>query len=264
LTEHLDELFAELATPTARGCCYTFEHVVRPGERRRYALDLDGQTLFESDAPEGLVGPFVQHVNRRAIEGCDQLVLHAGGVEVEGVGVVFPGRMEAGKSTLAAGLVRAGLAYLTDEAVAIDRETLVIQPYPKPLSLDPGSWSLFPELEPHADLSSDDYKREQWQVAPRRIRPGALGGPCSIGLVMFPRYAAGAETTLEPLRRAEALMALSENTFRFTDHGRADLDLLADVVRGSESHVLTIGDLGRAVELFSSLVGAGASASPVP
>jgi hypothetical protein len=91
------------------------------------------------------------------------------------MGLVFAGVMEAGKTTLVAGLVRAGFGYLTDEAGAIERETLLIQPYPKPLSLEPGSWPLFPELEPQADLATDEYKAYEWQVPTAAIRPGALG-----------------------------------------------------------------------------------------
>ena len=44
--------------------------------------------------------------------------------------------MESGKTTLTAGLVRAGFDYLSDEAVAFDWDTLDIVPYAKPLSID--------------------------------------------------------------------------------------------------------------------------------
>jgi hypothetical protein len=256
LARHIGELFADLTTPGPDGHHYAFRVTAPPEGHPRCELTLDGQPMFETLSPEALVTSLVQDVNRRAVEGCDLLTLHAGGVESGGMGLVFPGAMEAGKTTLVAGLVRAGFGYLTDEAVAIDRESLLIHPYPKPLSLDPGSWRLFPELEPHADLATDEYKSYEWQVPTGAIRAGALGRSCPVGVVVFPRYEPGADTALEPLRRAEALVELAQNTFKFKDRSRATLDLLAEVVRPVACYRLTMGELARAVEVVSSLAGA--------
>jgi hypothetical protein len=233
------------------------------GNDQPFELSLDGTRVTATPEAERLVGTLVHDLNRRALEGCAHLALHAGGVEHGGTGVVLPAVSEAGKTTLVAGLVRAGFGYLSDEAVAIDRDTLEIHPYRKPLSIDTGAWPLFPELEPHADLPTDAYKTDQWQVPPAAIRPGALGGPCRVDLVVFPRYDRDAPTTLEPMRRAEALVELAKNTFGFDVQGRAALDLLAEVVRGAECFELVMGDLDGAVELVSALVGVGASPARV-
>jgi hypothetical protein len=256
LTRHIGKLFADLTTSAPDGHRYTIRTVGRLAGNPRCELTLDGHLLFEQPVPERLVPSLVQHVNRRAVEDCDLLTLHAGGVESGGMGLVFPGIMEAGKTTLVAGLVRSGFGYLTDEAVAIDRESLLIQPYPKPLSLDPGSWPLFPELEPQADLATDEYKASEWQVPIGAIRPGALGRSCPVGVVVFPRYEPGADAALEPLGRAEALVELAQNTFKFPDRSRDTLDLLAEVVRPAACYRLTTGELDRAVEAVSSLAGA--------
>jgi hypothetical protein len=201
------------------------------------------------------VTPLIQDINRRAVAACDNLSIHAGGVEREGVGLVFPGGIAAGKSTLVAGLLRAGFRYLTDEAVALDRDTLWIRPYPKPVSLDPGSWPLFPELEPDADLATGDYKAAQWQVPPNAIGPGLLGQSCPIGVVVFPRLEVGAESRLEPVGRAEALVELAGHTFRFSDRSRDALDLLAEAVRPATCYRLTVGRLEPAVALLVRLTG---------
>jgi hypothetical protein len=259
LTDYLSELFADLAKSARDGHCYVLRPTSDHRDDARCDVVLDGRVVFRAPMAEHLVGTLVRAVNAEAVERCEPVALHAGGVEREGLGLVFPGRMEAGKTTLVAGLVRAGMGYLTDEAVAIDPETLLIRPYPKPLSLDPGSWGLFPELEPNAPLASDAYKRDQWHVPSAAIRPGALGRSCPVGLVVFPRYAPGETTALEPLRRAEALLELAKHTFHFKDHSRVALDLLADVIRPAACYRLTIGDLDGAVALLSSLVG-----SPTP
>jgi hypothetical protein len=217
-------------------------------------LALDDERMFVAPVRERLLSSLVQHVNRRAVERSHGLALHAGGVEHDSISFVFPAAMEAGKTTLAAGLVRAGLGYLTDEAVVVDPRTLMIQPYPKPFSLDPGSWDLFPEFEPHADLASDEYKAYDWQIAPDAV--GRIGRSCPIGMIAFPQYTPGAETELIPMARAEALVELAKNTFRFDARPREALDVLADVVRAAECYRFTVGDLASAVELVTSAVGA--------
>jgi hypothetical protein len=217
-------------------------------------LRFDGDRIGEAEVVEGLVATLVHDLNRRALEDCAHLVIHAGGVEHGGTGIVFPAAMEAGKTTLTAGLVRAGFDYLSDEAVIIDRETLRIHRYPKPLSLDRGAWALFPELEPQSDLPSDEYKADQWQVPPGDIRPHALGGECPVSLMVFPRYEQGAGTAVEPLGRGEALVELAKNTFKFDVQGAPTLDVLAEVVRPAACYRLTSGDLDRAVAAVTDLL----------
>jgi hypothetical protein len=220
------------------------------------ALLFDGERVREAPDPEGLVMPLVHDVNQRAVGDSELLTIHAGGVEHEDAGLVFPGPTEAGKTTLVAGLVRAGFGYLTDEAVAIDREALLIRPYPKPLCLDPGSWPLFPELEPRAELTTTSYKADEWPVPSEAIGPGARGGSCRVGLIVFPRFERGARTALEPIRRAEALVELAKYTFGFKDQGRVALDPLADVVRRADCYRLTMGGLDPALDLVSGVTGA--------
>ena len=154
---------------------------------------------------------------------------HAGGVERDGVGFVFPARMESGKTTLTAGLVRTGFRYLTDEAVAFDWETGEIEPFPKPLSIDEGSWFLFPEIVPEPAPGETGPPVTQWQVPPEAIRAGSTGGPCRARFVVFPEYEAAAETALQPMSRADAIVELAKNTFHFKDHARRALDVLAGV-----------------------------------
>jgi hypothetical protein len=223
-------------------------------EQTRSELWIDDERVGEADAAEGLIATFVHDLNRRALDGSGHLILHAGGIEHDGIGLVLPGATEAGKTTLTAGLVRAGFGYLTDEGVAVDRDTLRIRPYPKPFSIDQGSWSLFPELQPHADLATDEYRKVQWQVPPADIRPDALGRSCTIALIVFPTYESGSKTSIEPLGSAEALVELAKNTYKFNVQGAPALDVLAEVVRPASCYRLTSGDLDAAVAAVIDLL----------
>jgi hypothetical protein len=214
----------------------------------------DGEQVVTSVSLSGLATSFVHHVNSKAIQPDYAVMSHAGGVERDGTAVVLPAHMESGKTTLTTGLVRAGFGYLTDEAVAFDWETGIIEPYPKPLSIDAGSWFLFPELTPAPAPGEDAPPVDQWQVPPSAIRADAVGAPSQARFVVFPRYEDGVDTRLTPMTRADALVELAKNTFKFNERPRRALDALAEVVRAAECHRIAVGDLDDACALIRELV----------
>ena len=255
LRARLDEVLGPLASDGPVAHRYLLCRSGDVGSELPYELRFDDQRVSGAAAGWAMVDSVVHDLNRRVVDASPHLLLHAGGVAGDGRAVALPGQMEAGKTTLTAGLVRAGLGYLTDEALALDRETLLVQPYPKPLSIDPGAWALFPELAPLPAPADEGYEYVQWQVPATAIRPGAVAGPCPVVAVVFPRYEAGADTLLEPVGRAEALVELARNTFRFKERGASELDLLAQLARGAECYRLTMGGLAAAVDLVAGLLG---------
>jgi hypothetical protein len=251
LDAYVTELFAALAFDGEAQHHYAIRGA-NDGASGAYELLLDGETIATEQSAEHLIGPLVHRVNRDAITGAPFLVLHAGGVERAGCGVVFPGHMEAGKTTIVAALVRSGCGYLTDEAVALEWSSDFIEPYPKPLSIDPGAWPFFPELEP-VDFANGGHKATQWQVPPTAIRPHSLGQRCRARYLIFPRYVPDCDTTLARLGRAEALVELAKNTFDFKHQARRALDALHRVVESADCFRLTMGDLEGACELVIDL-----------
>ncbi len=90
-----------------------------------------------------------------ALHAPDHVFVHAGAVGVGGQAIVLPGKSFAGKTTLAAALVRAGAEYCSDEYAALDADGRV-HPYPKPLSVRTGG------------LVAED-RRSRASAAPPRI-----------------------------------------------------------------------------------------------
>jgi hypothetical protein len=209
---------------------------------------------LEAVSSLALVGSFVQWLNQQVIDLERAVTSHAGGVARGASACVLPADPESGKTTLTTGLVRAGFDYLTDEAVSFDPDTGDIEAYPKPLSIDAGSQFLFPELEPPVPPGSERPKDAQWQVPPSSIRPDSVAGPCRARWVVFPKYEEGASTRLEPVARAEALVELTKNTFRFREHPRRALDTLAAVIRDVDCYRLSVGRLDEAVEQVAALM----------
>lgn len=224
--------------------------------------DVDGGVYVDDDVALPVYEPswaaryLTWHVNQEVIDRSSRYVLlHAGMVAWRGCGVVLPGRPEAGKTTLVAGLIRNGFGYVTDEAVAIDPVDLKVAPYPKPLSIDRGAWSVLPDFDPTAQGSDARYHARQWHVNPATIWPNAIAGRTPVSVVAFPRFVAGADTMLEPITRAQALVELARETFRFHEDGRRNLRILGEVVGQVTCYRLVSGDLDEACALVRGAVG---------
>ena len=254
--EYVAELFDAFA-PGDDDRAVTYSIVCRDDDPRRYRVDLDDAGIVSTGSGSELASSVVSTINTAAI-GIDYAVmLHAGAVARDGIVYVFPAHTESGKTTLTAGLVRAGFDYVSDEAVAIGWESGIVEPYPKPLSIDEGSQHLFAELRPARAPGDDGSTSGQWQVpiaafgGPARVAP-----PARIGVIAFPAYATDASTELVPMTRADALVELARNTFQFRDQPRRALTLLADVVRAANCFRLPIGDLDAACALVDGLASA--------
>ena len=146
IARYVEQVFGSLAAPTtdtaAAGGAISIVDVITAD--RPYRLLLDGIDVGGGDDLDSVMTFLHWRLNQLAIASTStRVLLHASAVRrTDGV-AVFPAESNSGKSTLAAGLVRAGFGYVTDEAVAIDPAQGRVVPFPKPISLDPGSWPLF-------------------------------------------------------------------------------------------------------------------------
>jgi hypothetical protein len=249
LQERLEAVLAPLATPSEPSVTYA----ITPTAPERYHLGVDGDVLCEDGDPEATVRHLVWHLNQSAVRvarSC-HTVLHAAAAHRAGCTVVLPAPMGSGKTTTVAGLLVNGWDYVTDEAVALRRDDLRISPFPKALSLDPGSWPLFPEARPRWVGSDMDG---QWQVS-----AGTLGAPHALTpgsprLLIMPRFTGG-RTRLLQVAPAEAVVLLARSTFGFPAGGGEDLDVLVRLMQRCPAYSLEIADLRAAVELIEETVG---------
>lgn len=174
------------------------------------------------------------------------LLVHSGAVEIDGAAVVLPAPMESGKTTLTAGLVTRGAGYLTDEAAAIHPTELTVQPYPKPLSVDEGSYEVLAHLRPDLPDGMDRYVEHQWHVPPAAFGPSSIGAAAPLGLIVLPRYVEGSTTESTPISPAEAAVALLENSFNGADLGETAFRAACAAARTAPAHRLVVGDLADA------------------
>ncbi len=251
LARYLDEVFAPAAVPGAPTTPTTWYSIVTglPGERAD-ALLIDEDRVLHTDQPHYILKHLMWHINQQAIRKSlsTHVLVHAAVAARDGVGIVMPAPQEAGKTTLVAGLVSAGFGYLSDEAAAIHPESLEIAPFPKPLSVDKGSWEVLAGAEPQLDETTRQYVTKQWQASPLSLRHGSVSGPVPAGLLILPTYRAGAATTLEPVRAVDALVATLSQTFYFHRAAQRNLEVLARLLATVHCYRLTVGDLAVACE----------------
>ena len=221
-----------------------------------YVVELDDALVQRTESARLAVDYVLWHVNAEAIKGtATYLALHAGAVSRGGEAVILPAPPDSGKTTLTAGLVRAGFEYLSDEAALIDPGTAMVHPFPRAMWMEPPTVELLGRTGGGVPALEDD--RYHYQVLAEDLRSGSAGGPCPVGFVIAPMYQKGSATSLEPIGRAEAVRMLAENSFNFPRFGASGLVVLHRLVAGARCFRLRVGDLETAVATVSELVRPG-------
>ena len=120
--------------------------------------------------------------------------LHAGGVQRDGLTVVLPAPMDAGKSTTVAGLLRAGYSYMSDEVMEVGPHRSISSTFPKALALDRESVQLLGAIAAPFDGAAAE---PQWHVTAEGLSAGpAPAIPCLADLFVFPQYREGGDTQM--------------------------------------------------------------------
>jgi hypothetical protein len=250
--QRVDELLAPFRFVGANGVP-TFE--IREHHRGApFRVHQDGRLVLRSRSLAGALDYVLWRASTETIErASDFLVLHAGAVSAGTDGIVLPAPPDSGKTTLTAGLVRAGFGYLSDEAAFLDPRTGLVHPFPRALWMDRATLDVVPEMRRSLrSLVFDD--RAAAHVDPTELRERAIGSPCRVRYVVVPNYRRG-PTMLESIGRAEAVVTLAENTFNLERFGASGVRLLVDVVREAECYRLTMGNLDAALEAVRQIVG---------
>lgn len=214
----------------------------------RYRIYLDEEGLFAAKDIDRAVRYLLWHINAQVIQGSSgNLLIHAAGATMGDGAVVLPGEMNAGKTTLVAGLVLDGFGFLTDELVALNLETGLVDPYPRPLNIGKGSWEVLSRLQPADRDNGTPLPEGIWHVDVKSIRSDAVARPTPIRWVIAPTFQRGATTQLENMSRPEAVQLLLRVAFNAERFGGTGIRALVAAVRSARCARLVNGDLASAV-----------------
>jgi hypothetical protein len=248
LGSRLDALLAPLRSPGRADHWFTLR---QRGSDKGIELYLDHRLLVVASDATMAIAWLLWHLNRTVVDTeRDHVMLHAGGVRLGNIGVVFPAPSGAGKSTLVGRLVQRGGDYLSDEALGVTLDGSTLLPFPKPLSVEPDSLAML-----FGESVAKGSGNASVPVAPDLLRPAsAVTEATSTAVVVVLRHRPGRPSTLTPISAADAFVELSMNAVNLQRHGGQGLRPLALMARRCVSFRLEMSDLDDACTLVGNAV----------
>jgi hypothetical protein len=182
--------------------------------------------------------------------------VHAGLIGSGDTGVLFVGNGGAGKSTSSVACLRAGLGYLGDDFVGIERNGGAYTGHGLFSSclLDVHHLERFPDLKRHAVPAHQDFE-EKSILYLADMYPGTLRRSVPIAAVMLPRVVRKEQTTYRRASKAQALFAIAPTSVMFLPRpSQRAFDRVADLVERVPAYWLELGsDVDRIPDAVKAL-----------
>jgi hypothetical protein len=137
---------------------------------------------------------------------------------------------------------------MSDDAAYVELRTGLVHPFPRPFGLSTASIRRL-ALDPDAlDDGLGWVEGTERLVAPDRVRSGCHGATAPLRMMITPAYEPGANSRVEPTRRAEAMLAAIANSMNLELFGKSGLADLAALLRDVPTYRIRVDDLDCAVE----------------
>jgi hypothetical protein len=240
-----DEPFADLSVSLQRASG------VRRYLGRQVEFFIDGALPFEPFPADTHLPLLEWGMNWCLAERLNQhLLLHAGVVERDGRALVLPALPGSGKSTLTAALALSGWRLLSDEFGVVRLDDGRLLPMLRPTALKNESIDLIAQRFPGATIGPRFPRTRKGTVAhlaPTADTVARRHAPATPALVVFPKFAAGSDTLVEPLAKARAFAKLSTNAFNYGLLGPRAFDAVGAIVDACPCYRLRYGALDAAL-----------------
>ncbi len=226
--------------------------------RARVQFVLDGETPFEA-LPVRTHLPMLEWGMNWCVaaRGHRHLLLHAGAVARDGLGVLIPAVPGSGKSTLTAALTCRGYRLLSDEFGVLRLRDHRLLPLVRPVALKNESIAVIARFAPQAVLGPifrNTRKGDVAHLAPDAASVDTRLQPALPALILFPQFRRGAALGIEPVSETLAFVKLSGNSFNYELLGERAFDAAVRLVRACRCYRITYGDLDAAVTAIDDLL----------
>jgi hypothetical protein len=186
------------------------------------------------------------------------LLFHAAALTWQGKGLLMPGKVRAGKTTLTAWLVTRGFNYLTDELVFVPHGSDTMQTFTRPLNLKKPSRGVLQrqfDFEEHAAHLLSSFLCDL--VPPTLLKPTNVPRESLASLIIFPRYVPDGDFSLRPLSGAQTGLALMEylvNARNLPEHGFPEIARLARTTPAYKMSYGNFDQIGERIEALMQLL----------
>lgn len=230
---------------------------LRRWHRPQVIFDIDGLVPFEA-LPLSNAFPMLEWALNWCIStrAHSYLMIHAAAIEKDGFAAILPAPPGSGKSTLCAALVNRGWRLLSDELAMLRPNDSLLVPVARPVSLKNRSIDVIRDFAPGAILSQPVSDTAKGTVAHMKASSDSVaraGQPARAAWVVFPKYEAGAATTLETIPRARAFLRVAENAFNYSHLGATGFNTLAGAMETCTSYDFRYSVLDEAIAAFDAL-----------
>ncbi len=184
------------------------------------------------------------------------LIIHGATIERNGFAAILPAPPGSGKSTLCAALVSRGWRLLTDELTLVSPASGLISALARPISLKNNSIDVLQDYAPQEVFGPKIYNTIKGTIA--HMRPPSdsvarMHEAAVPGWLIFPKYQAGASTSVTPLPKGQAFMRLSSGLVNYPVLGAQGFEALTQLIDRTDCFNFTYSDLDEALAWFSEL-----------
>jgi len=135
-------------------------------------FDINLEKIASSDPIQEIINIIFENTT-----SCDGIfALHAGAVSYRGKAIIFVAPTMKGKTTLVSYLIHNGFDYVTDDCVLIDKNEMIVYPFPKPIHLRSGGYEILKKsnLKIENVKSLEAKSSIKYVFTPQKIANGKL------------------------------------------------------------------------------------------
>jgi len=184
------------------------------------------------------------------------LIIHGATVERNGFAAILPAPPGSGKSTLCAALVSRGWRLLTDELTLVSPASGLISALARPISLKNNSIDVLQDYAPEEVFGPKIYNTIKGTIAhmgPPSESVARMHEAAVPGWLIFPKYQAGASTSVASLPKGQAFMRLSSGLVNYPVLGAQGFEALTQLIDRTDCFNFTYSNLDEAIAWFGAL-----------
>lgn len=238
-------------TPTYRGRRWSLG-LLRP----QVSVHIDDQVPFPPHDASQLIPLLEWGLNWGTIrDGNSFVMLHAGVIAKGGEAALFPAHPGSGKSTLVASLDQLGWRLLSDEFALVDPESGCIAPYPRLVPLKNDAIDVFSGMFPDATLGPKIYNTRKGTLAHYKPTSRSISNTAQARprYILFPEFQRESRGSLQPIRKEDAFIKLTSNSFNYHSMGYTGFRTLCNMLNECDTYLLKFGSADIAQSLITEL-----------